>query len=64
MDDLLNFLETVVVDHVQRDAFIGGVQTKFVEGDDIFVLDDEVWQQAAFDDDPFPKADFPEDADR
>lgn len=62
MDDLIELLETIRMDHVQRNALVRRIQSHFIEGDNIFVFDDEVRQKIAFDCDIVAKTRLPENA--
>lgn len=64
MDDMLELLETVMVDHVQGNSFVCRIQSELVKGDNILVLDNEIGQQIAFHDDFVLESYFPENAER
>jgi len=59
VDDALEFLEVVVIDHVERNSLVDRVQPEFVEGDNVLVFDNEIGQEIAFYGDIFSKAHFP-----
>jgi len=64
MDNFLKLLEAIVVNHVKRNPLLRSGQAKFIERCNIFVFDNDIWQEIALHCDPVPEAHLPENSKR